>query len=101
MYYFMIKQFGEDEALNSIMAKLRGKYAVLAYEEQNKPNPNQEKITRLMQHSMAVHAHLRTVFTESDEQKSRAIEKYNRELLKLRAINKGDVLKKKAKAQVA
>ncbi|MBS1508568.1 MAG: hypothetical protein JSS79_18170 [Bacteroidetes bacterium] len=83
MSYFMMEEFARDETLNSIMTRLRGRYAVLAHLEGESKKPDSEKIQSYSERGKEISKLLRTIFYEPIDFKEAAISKFSNELKEL------------------
>ncbi len=81
--YFMLKRFATDETLHSTMARLRGKYTILALKERRSKNPDQAKIIFLRNRGMEISVKMRRALSDPMEAKEKAIKLYIKELNQL------------------
>jgi hypothetical protein len=81
--YFMTDQLSSDEALNSVMMRLLGRYTTLIRNEEKSENPTQEKIQRCNTRRKQISKELWTIFNQTVDFKDEALKKYATELKNL------------------
>jgi hypothetical protein len=87
MYYFMIDQVATADTLNSVLIRLRGRYVTLIRNEEKSKSPNEEKIHFYRERCNEITKEYRTIFNQTDSFKDASIEKYSRELNKLKLFS--------------
>jgi hypothetical protein len=83
----MLDQVAREDVLNSAMTRLRGRYLTLIRGEEKSQNPNKEKIQFYRERCNEITKEYRTIFNQTDSFKEAAIEKYSRELNKLKLFS--------------
>lgn len=79
----MIDQISITDVLNSVLIRLRVRYAFLVREEKKKEYPNEQKIEAYTYRRKEINDVSRTIFFQSSEIQEAAIEKFALELKEL------------------